>query len=54
MKKKKTTEADKGFLSRLGPGLITGASDDDPSGITARQGRSSASASAGRCFSRIR
>ena len=21
------------FLSRLGPGLITGASDDDPSGI---------------------
>ena len=32
-KKKKTTEADKGFLGRLGPGLITGASDDDPSGI---------------------
>jgi Mn2+/Fe2+ NRAMP family transporter len=32
-KKKKTTEADKGFLSRLGPGLITGASDDDPSEI---------------------
>jgi NRAMP (natural resistance-associated macrophage protein)-like metal ion transporter len=24
---------DKGFLARLGPGLITGASDDDPSGI---------------------
>jgi Mn2+/Fe2+ NRAMP family transporter len=23
----------KGFLARLGPGLITGASDDDPSGI---------------------
>ena len=23
----------KSFLSRLGPGLITGASDDDPSGI---------------------
>ena len=23
----------KGFLSVLGPGLITGASDDDPSGI---------------------
>src|SRR5258708_4424353 len=23
----------KGFLSKLGPGLITGASDDDPSGI---------------------
>src|SRR5438552_9566028 len=22
-----------GFLQRLGPGLITGASDDDPSGI---------------------
>ena len=26
-------EQSKGFLSRLGPGLITGASDDDPSGI---------------------
>ena len=25
--------ADKGLLARLGPGLITGASDDDPSGI---------------------
>ena len=23
----------KGFLKRLGPGLITGASNDDPSGI---------------------
>jgi hypothetical protein len=23
----------KAFLSRLGPGLVTGASDDDPSGI---------------------
>ena len=23
----------KGLLGRLGPGLITGASDDDPSGI---------------------
>jgi Mn2+/Fe2+ NRAMP family transporter len=23
----------KGFLARLGPGLITGASDDDPSGL---------------------
>ena len=32
-KKKKTSEKHKGFLSRLGPGLITGASDDDPSGI---------------------
>jgi NRAMP (natural resistance-associated macrophage protein)-like metal ion transporter len=30
----KTTESkNKGFLARLGPGLITGASDDDPSGI---------------------
>jgi NRAMP (natural resistance-associated macrophage protein)-like metal ion transporter len=30
----KTAEnGDKGFLARLGPGLITGASDDDPSGI---------------------
>src|SRR5258708_24344994 len=26
-------DATKGFLKRLGPGLITGASDDDPSGI---------------------
>jgi NRAMP (natural resistance-associated macrophage protein)-like metal ion transporter len=26
-------KAKKGFFSRLGPGLITGASDDDPSGI---------------------
>ncbi len=25
--------APKGLLSRFGPGLITGASDDDPSGI---------------------
>jgi hypothetical protein len=27
--------AHKGLLGRLGPGLITGASDDDPSGIAA-------------------
>jgi NRAMP (natural resistance-associated macrophage protein)-like metal ion transporter len=27
------TTASPGFLARLGPGLITGASDDDPSGI---------------------
>ena len=26
-------EDNDGFLKRLGPGLITGASDDDPSGI---------------------
>ncbi|MGQ3122417.1 divalent metal cation transporter, partial [Variovorax sp.] len=25
--------AKRGFLNRLGPGLITGAADDDPSGI---------------------
>jgi NRAMP (natural resistance-associated macrophage protein)-like metal ion transporter len=31
--KKATSEKQKGFFSRLGPGLITGASDDDPSGI---------------------
>ena len=31
--KDKTSDKEKGFLSRLGPGLITGASDDDPSGI---------------------
>src|SRR5437868_13350132 len=29
----KATENKKGFLARLGPGLIAGASDDDPSGI---------------------
>src|SRR5215472_13941040 len=28
-----STRDAKGFLKRLGPGLITGASDDDPSGI---------------------
>src|SRR3954452_23282020 len=36
MTKHKKTAAHKGqpgFLSRLGPGLNTGASDDDPSGI---------------------
>jgi hypothetical protein len=27
------SEGQDGFLQRLGPGLITGASDDDPSGI---------------------
>src|ERR1700746_2229951 len=30
---KSVLKTEKGFLSRLGPGLITGASDDDPSGI---------------------
>jgi NRAMP (natural resistance-associated macrophage protein)-like metal ion transporter len=29
----KTRNASKSFLQKLGPGLITGASDDDPSGI---------------------
>src|ERR1700754_4928766 len=35
MAKRKTKEPSeaKSFLARLGPGLITGASDDDPSGI---------------------
>src|SRR5437868_1821668 len=28
-----TTKHDESFLARLGPGLITGAADDDPSGI---------------------
>ena len=34
-KKPEKTEGNQsqGFLARLGPGLITGASDDDPSGI---------------------
>lgn len=26
-------ENDKSYIDKLGPGLITGASDDDPSGI---------------------
>ncbi|HKS76373.1 MAG TPA: divalent metal cation transporter [Terriglobales bacterium] len=30
---KKTVQGSKRFLRKLGPGLITGASDDDPSGI---------------------
>jgi NRAMP (natural resistance-associated macrophage protein)-like metal ion transporter len=33
MKEPTCTVPQKGFLHRLGPGLITGASDDDPSGI---------------------
>jgi Mn2+/Fe2+ NRAMP family transporter len=40
------------FLSRLGPGLITGASDDDPSGIgtySQAGARNWVSASAGPC-----
>jgi Mn2+/Fe2+ NRAMP family transporter len=32
-KKPSKSEGQDGFLHRLGPGLITGASDDDPSGI---------------------
>jgi NRAMP (natural resistance-associated macrophage protein)-like metal ion transporter len=32
-KKLSKSEGQDGFLQRLGPGLITGASDDDPSGI---------------------
>jgi NRAMP (natural resistance-associated macrophage protein)-like metal ion transporter len=32
-KRSKVTSANETFLKRLGPGLITGASDDDPSGI---------------------
>src|ERR1041385_280576 len=31
--KKDTTSEAKSFFKRLGPGFITGASDDDPSGI---------------------
>ncbi len=39
------------LLRVLGPGLITGASDDDPSGIATygQAGRSSATACAGPC-----
>jgi Natural resistance-associated macrophage protein-like len=32
-KRPSKSEGQDGFLQRLGPGLITGASDDDPSGI---------------------
>jgi NRAMP (natural resistance-associated macrophage protein)-like metal ion transporter len=32
-KKKKLKDQSTGFIRRLGPGLVTGASDDDPSGI---------------------
>ena len=32
-RRKSPNDKNKGFLARLGPGLITGASDDDPSGI---------------------
>lgn len=35
MNETKETQNDKqGFLRKLGPGLITGAADDDPSGIS--------------------
>jgi Mn2+/Fe2+ NRAMP family transporter len=56
--KKKTREKaqggkkKQGFLARLGPGLITGASDDDPSGIgtySQAGAPSSGSASVGQC-----
>jgi Mn2+/Fe2+ NRAMP family transporter len=55
-KKKKTPEEDKGFLGRLGPGLITGASDDDPSGIGtySQAGAQLGFGIGGRCFSLIR
>lgn len=33
MKKKLIKKDKKTFIQKLGPGLITGASDDDPSGI---------------------
>jgi Mn2+/Fe2+ NRAMP family transporter len=32
-KEREAKEKQKGLLAQLGPGLITGASDDDPSGI---------------------
>jgi Mn2+/Fe2+ NRAMP family transporter len=32
-RKRNAEDAKQSFLARLGPGLITGASDDDPSGI---------------------
>src|SRR6202789_1346812 len=34
VKKRNVTRASKKFFSILGPGLITGAADDDPSGIS--------------------
>src|SRR6476661_272820 len=32
-KNKQESKKEDGFLQRLGPGFVTGASDDDPSGI---------------------
>jgi len=40
----------KGLLGRLGPGLITGASDDDPSGIATY---SQTGAQFGHCFDMV-
>ena len=42
-------KSNNGLLGRLGPGLISGASDDDPSGIAtySQTGRSSATRCAG-------
>jgi Mn2+/Fe2+ NRAMP family transporter len=33
-RQKETNDKEKSFLDTLGPGLITGAADDDPSGIS--------------------
>ena len=48
--------AHKGLLGRLGPGLITGASDDDPSGIAtySQTGAQFGYTIAGRCCSAFR
>jgi len=49
-------EKKQGLLKTFGPGLITGASDDDPSGIAtySQVGASSATACCGQCSFPIR
>jgi len=43
--------AEKTLIKQLGPGLVTGAADDDPSGIATilKPARSSVSVCSGRC-----
>ena len=47
--KKKISGTTRGLVSRLGPGLITGASDDDPSGIGTYRGQRPADPEAKLC-----
>jgi Mn2+/Fe2+ NRAMP family transporter len=51
-KQSSTIRAVKAVTKQLGPGLVTGAADDDPSGIAtySRAGRNSAFPYYGPCF----